>query len=106
MDHKELQKKGYVVFDFPNPGKLDELNITLSELIQQKQNAAADEQGFYFASFDSDSSFRKKVHEIIAAAMQPVIETYFPDYKALVANIILKEPGDREVPLHQDWSFV
>jgi hypothetical protein len=106
MDHKSLEKNGYAIFDFPNPGRLDQLHVILSELIQQKQNAAADDQGFYFASFDSDSAFRKKVHDLIAAEMEPVIQQYFPEYKAVVANIILKEPGDREVPLHQDWSFV
>lgn len=106
MDHKLLEKNGYAIFDFPGLERLGQLLDMLSGLIKEKQNAVADEQGFYFASFDSNSTFRKKVHELITEAMSPVINKYFPDYKAVVANIILKEPGDKEVPLHQDWSFV
>src|SRR5688572_4331531 len=106
MDHQELEKKGYSVFDFPDSGRLDELNSILSGLMKQKQNPHAEDQGFYFASFDNASTLRQKVHELVSAEMQPFIQKYFPEYKALVANIILKEPGDKEVPLHQDWSFV
>lgn len=106
MDHQELEKKGYSIFDFPNVNRLDELNHVLSNLMQQKHNPHAEDQGFYFASFDNASTLRQKVHDIVSAEMRPLIQTYFPEYKALVANIILKEPGDKEVPLHQDWSFV
>jgi hypothetical protein len=106
MDQQELEKKGYSIFNFPDIKRLDELNHVLSDLMRQKQNPHAEDQGFYFASFDNASTLRQQVHNIVSAEMQPFIQQYFPEYKPLVANIILKEPGDKEVPLHQDWSFV
>ena len=106
MDQQQLEKKGYAVFDFPDASRLDGLHTYLTDLMKQKHNPHAEDQGFYFASFDNATSLRQKIHDIVSAEMQPFINENFPGYKALVANIILKEPGDKEVPLHQDWSFV
>jgi hypothetical protein len=106
MIKADLISKGYSLFSFSDTEKLRQLYGTFSELLKEKQNPYAEWQGFYISTFDSESKMRQKVNEMVSNEINSFVQENFPGYKILNSNIILKEPGDKEVPLHQDWSFV
>lgn len=80
----------------------------LDSLLQfYKTHNPAAAGGFHTTMFYSNAALRQKVHEHIAAQLQPVIHNYLYNYRAFLGNYIVKEPRETtSLGMHQDWSFV
>lgn len=62
---------------------------------------------FHTTMYYPSAELRQKVHEFIAAKLQPVIDNYLYNYRTFLGNYIVKEPHETDpLGVHQDWSFV
>jgi ectoine hydroxylase-related dioxygenase (phytanoyl-CoA dioxygenase family) len=99
---KDFERKGYVLF----PSLLDAKKVeTLLSLFQKYQNEFSGP--FHTSHFSTDISYKKQVHDTIAAEVFPIIAPNLNGFVPLFGNFMIKNP-DKHVAmdLHADWTYV
>lgn len=103
----EFDATGYVVVDLFKPSEIAELKRIISKPEVEKAESGFNIETSYKLSFFSDSpAYRKKVFELIGSYCQPFVDRFLDNYEPLIVNTFDKKPGEGEVPIHQNWTFV
>ena len=103
---EKFDQTGFVQFDFLNADKFNEVVDLVDSLNQGHKEQSVDSNSSYKLSFfNDDISFRKLVFKEISNFFQPLVDQVLDDYVPLIINIFDKEPGQGEVPVHQNWTF-
>lgn len=98
----KLSEGGYVAVPFLSASQVSEL----TEFYWQSPHQEKD-RGFHSTMHQNDFDYRKKVFDKLCATVQQNIEAFFPDYRILIANFLMKDPdAESNVGLHADWSYV
>lgn len=72
-----------------------------------KENHSLDDNkgGMFYSIYSQDLAYRKKIHDGIAAIIQPVIDILCEDYKMMLNSFVVKVSGpESEFYLHQDTT--
>jgi ectoine hydroxylase-related dioxygenase (phytanoyl-CoA dioxygenase family) len=97
----ELHQTGYAIKSLLNDNQLK----ALSEIYHETHRLKAEEGGMFYGMYSLDLEYRKKVHEQIAAILQPVLEEHFVSYKNIINFFVVKLPGPKsELNIHQDMT--
>jgi ectoine hydroxylase-related dioxygenase (phytanoyl-CoA dioxygenase family) len=99
----QFEKEGYLIIPI-----LDESEVVQLANYYQSLNLKNDkEYGFHVSMDRLDKDLCKQVQTNILDIILPKLDNYLENYKAFVANYIIKETYSLGfVPAHQDWSFV
>ena len=97
----QFHKNGYVIVSFLNKDQIQQI-----EGVYHK-NFSGITTGFYSTLYSNDNSYKAKIDdEIKEICIHNHLEV-LDNYKWLVANFMIKEPGpESELPVHQDWNLV
>jgi len=106
---KEFLQKGYVITRIFSD---EEVAYLLNEI--HNLNPADDFEAnvsngitntFYTTFMDPDLQFKRKVGDLVRSLGTSRINEILIDYKILMAGLIVKTPGEGDIPVHRDWSF-
>jgi len=62
--------------------------------------------GYYVSIFDGRRENREAADSAIRSALEAKLGELMPDYRILYCNFMVKAPGQGEIEVHQDFSFV
>jgi len=63
-------------------------------------------EGFYATMMHSDFKHKKEVNSFLCERLNEFASVFLDDYKPLFANYLVKSPNsNRQVGLHQDWTY-
>jgi ectoine hydroxylase-related dioxygenase (phytanoyl-CoA dioxygenase family) len=109
---EEFQREGYVVVDFVDSGKAENLKKKFFELLPKSGgNITSSDAGFDtdisydFTFIDKNIDFKRKVYDEITSKLNVHMDEWLDAYDPIIANYIRKSPDAGEVPLHENWSF-
>jgi hypothetical protein len=98
---QQLEEFGYVTLPFLSPEEVEHLK----EMYIALQHAPR--KGFHASMHSKDVAYRRKVNQMIAAVFTPKAQELLDDYRPLVANFTVKEPGPASFfDFHLDWNMV
>lgn len=104
---KQFEKEGYVVVPFLEPEEVQELiDFKNNTKPDNRFNTNAEDASYHFTFLDTNIPYKMQVFNKVMEHFQPKIDKYMIDYKPLIVNYVLKDPGFGEVPVHQNWTFV
>jgi hypothetical protein len=103
----KLDRDGFVVIDMFSANEFSKVKSILNDLNKQKGNHQFNVNTDYKLSFFStESAYRKQVFNSISSFCLPIVNRFLDNYEPLIVNTFDKEPGEGEVPIHQNWTFV
>lgn len=98
---KEFEEKGYVLLPFLNGDEVDYLREQYTCLQHDLG------KGFHASMHSKNIDYRRKVNQIISAIFTPKAQQILLNYRPLVANYTVKEPGQASFfDFHLDWNMV
>lgn len=102
----KLQADGYVKLKILSDSAINALADLYEETRSLHENTP--EKNLFHATQDSANvELTKYVDKKAKEILLPFIKEHFTNYQLIMANFIVKEPGnDSELKPHQDWSFV
>ncbi len=104
---KQFEKDGYIVVPFLEPDEVQALlDFKNGTKPDNRFNTNAEDASYHFTFLDTNIPYKKQVFNTVMGFFQPKIDKYMIDYKPLIVNFVLKDPGFGEVPVHQNWNFV
>lgn len=96
-----ISKDGFVVIPL-----LNETEIAALKEIYHSSNPAMDKE-FYLSIWSGDEDYKREVHHKILSVVQQKIQALLSDYKPVVSNFAVKNPGGKsEFDLHQGINFI
>ncbi len=102
-----FDKDGFVVIDMFSDQEFNGLKAILNNLNEKKKDLQFNINTDYKLSFFStEPDYRKQVFNSISAFCMPIVSRFLDEYEPLIVNTFDKEPGEGEVPIHQNWTFV
>jgi len=110
----KFQQHGFVQLPFIAQEEVDMLKqLFFDTLPQSGGQITAGETGmensrmisYDFTFIDKNPAYKSAVFDIISTYFKPHMDRLLDNYKPIIANYIRKQPGDGEVPLHQNWAF-
>lgn len=79
--------------------------IALTTLYRENHNLGDDKGGMFYSIYSQDLAYRKKIHDGIAAIIQPAVDALCEDYKMMLNSFVVKVSGpESEFYLHQDTT--
>lgn len=100
----QLDKDGYVLFDFLNQAEVAELQRLFDELHKDRTDIPYDT--LYTCLHNADLEYRRVMNEKLTAICEPAMYKHFLEAKNTVFTFQIKGMGpDSEFYVHQDWSF-
>lgn len=101
--HQEsFEKLGYIII----PGFLNntEIDYLKSQYLNQDNDLG---KGFHASMHSKNIEYRRKVSSIISEIFTPKAHQYLLNYRPLVSNFTVKEPGKESFfDFHLDWNMV
>lgn len=102
---RKFEQDGYVKFKLLGLEQVEALR-QLYEQSRKIHESVAEEYKMHSTSDTNDTSLLQWVDEQVKAIVQDEIAKHFMDYKLIISNFIVKEPGaDSILNPHQDWNF-
>lgn len=98
-------QNGFLKFPFIGAEKLHAIQQLYNRFAAE--HASVSGQMFFHASQDSLSKQQAKaIDQAVWQILKPDIDTYFENYRPLIASFLVKEPGKATyLHPHQDWNF-
>ena len=96
-----FEQDGFVVLPL-----LDEATVTRIQEFYDAQDHPQKDRGFHASCHLDDAVYRRAMRDGIAAEALPAIFEHLTDHRLVSANFVVKEPGQGEMPMHQDWAVV
>jgi hypothetical protein len=94
-------RQGYVILPVFDPAPLQRL----AELHESSDPGVA--EGFFTSTHCPNTAYRDEGDRAIRETCEAAIMEQVLDYRVLVANFLIKKPGEKSaLPLHQDWMMV
>lgn len=104
---KQFEEDGYVIVPFLEPDAIQALlDFKNGTRPDNRFNTNAEDASYHFTFLDTNIPYKKEVFNTVMSFFQPSIDKYMIDYRPLIVNFVLKDPGFGEVPVHQNWNFV
>lgn len=104
---KQFEEDGYIIVPFLAPEEVQALlDFKNGTRPDNRFNTNAEDATYHFTFLDTNIDYKKEVFNTVMGFFQPAIDKYMIDYKPLIVNFVLKDPGYGEVPVHQNWNFV
>lgn len=98
---EEFDQNGFVVLPFLSPSQIRQM-LDLYESLDYDLNS-----GFHATILSKKVDTKRKVNEEVEKVFAPIANKYLLDYKPLLANFTVKEPGHESLfEFHLDWSMV
>lgn len=105
---RQFDEQGYVVCRLMEEAEAEALAATIRD--QYGEQLSGDYPGCYhsniYSNSDPDVAVRDRFDAMVQQALRPGIERLFLDWKMIDACSIVKVPGGRDTPLHQDYPTV
>ena len=103
-----MKDLGYIQDRFLNTDEVNNLIDIYNQyvLFGGERIEFAKHLNYYVSSFDSNIVRRKYINDILKNLFEKKIMHLFTEYKFLTGNFITKNPNDKEIEVHQDFSHV
>lgn len=103
-----LEERGYVFHDFLGPEEIAVLRRLYFETAGSKRETYDFATGltYYISIFDKNRAHRRAANEGIRRLFIDALEELMCDYRAVLCNFMVKEPGGGEIASHQDTTLV
>lgn len=97
----DFREKGYVKVPLLDADAVQQLRALYAEHLHGKMD------GFHTTLLHESATARRTISDAIIHLVEASLRRFLVDYRALVGNFVVKEPGENSVlPVHQDWSVV
>lgn len=104
---KQFEEDGYIIVPFLEPEEVQALlDFKNGTKPDNRFNTNAEDASYHFTFLDTNVPYKVEVFNTVMSYFQPKIDKYMIDYRPLIVNFVLKDPGFGEVPVHQNWNFV
>lgn len=98
---ERIHLEGYAVVPWWSEEQLDRLQA----ICDREHRLQPAEGGMFYSVYSQDLNYRRRVHDDIAAVMQPTFDRHFVDYRNVVNMFVVKAPGPAsEFAIHQDTT--
>jgi len=94
--------QGYVVI----PLISKEAAVSLKREFNGLYNKSGNFDTFFTTTHHPEAMLRRKSDQLIRSFLELPSLARLDQYKSLYGNFMIKDPGDTECGLHQDWTFV
>jgi ectoine hydroxylase-related dioxygenase (phytanoyl-CoA dioxygenase family) len=108
-EHQALfEQQGYILYDFLSPAQVQDLrDLYFSTAGAERQPYDwAKRLTYYISSLDQNPDRRKAATNGIRDALRGQVADLMIDYKAILCNFMIKDPGGGEIQVHQDTTLV
>lgn len=76
-----------------------------TQLFEENHEIENNNGGMFYSIYSQNIVYRNKIHNAIGEILQPILESYFEDYKMVLNSFVVKVPGPKsEFYLHQDTT--
>jgi hypothetical protein len=101
----DFEKNGYVVVDFISPDLIDEIkklydDVTPDDMFVPKKHA------YHCTFIDGNIEYKTRINQVFSQYCEPLIKPYLIDFKLFTANFYIKQPGNGDFQVHQNWNIV
>jgi hypothetical protein len=107
-DNIFFEQKGYIHKNFLSPEEVKALYQDYEQYMAMGGEVIpfAKDLGYYISVFDNNLERRAFINNRLISIFKDKVEYIMPEYKILYGNFMTKEPGGKEIEVHQDFSFV
>lgn len=105
---EKFNQQGYIHINILNDEEIVQLLETYAQYNSMGGTSIefANQLKYHVSSFDTNTERRRYINDTLKELFNKKIEHFFTDYKFLTGNFITKNPGDKEIEVHQDFSHV
>lgn len=101
-----LQKDGFAKLNFLNESHIDAI-AKLYDETKEEHEKIGKTQLFHATQDIGNPSVTDYIDKKTKELLEPIIRKHFVNYRIIMANFILKTPGEASaLQPHQDWTFV
>ena len=105
--NQSFDELGYITLPLLNSDEVSSLltlyNHLYNEYITKGKKVDAE---YELSFFTLDTATKQNIFNDIWKFFEEKINDILPNYEPLIINMFNKKPGEGEVPIHQNWTFV
>jgi hypothetical protein len=97
---RRYEECGYVAFPLLDEGRVREIRESYARLVLEDPYGIGYKVSLYSAALDT----RRRARDFLIEAAFPALEPMLANRTPYMATYLVKEPGGRSIPTHQDWT--
>lgn len=103
IDVKKFHNEGYIKIPALVEDEIDKLKKEIAKITTEY---TIKNISYHVTLLSKDKEYQNYIQLLLYPYFEKICEKYFSKHRILLCNLILKESGQGEVPLHQNWTFV